>query len=165
MPGAVVLGLGNPLMRDDGIGLAALERLREDWEPGPDVELVDGGTWGMNLLPVIEDADALILLDAVNAGVEAGSALVLERDEVPRFLGLKLSPHQIDLREVLALADLRGTLPARTVVFGVQPAVVAAGMGLTPRVAAAVDIVVRRTAERLVSWGYRCDPIWAAANA
>ena len=165
MAGAVVLGVGNPLLRDDGVGLAALERLRAEWEPGPDVSLVDGGTWGMNLLPTIEDADALILLDAINAGVGAGEALVLEREEVPRFLGLKLSPHQIDLREVLALADLRGTLPTRTVVIGVQPGVVSAGIGMTPRVAAAVDVVVRRAVERLAAWGYRCDPVWAAANA
>ena len=54
----VVIGLGNPLMGDDGVGLAALERLRDDWDMPADVELVDGGTWGMNLLPVIEDAGA-----------------------------------------------------------------------------------------------------------
>jgi len=163
--GAVVLGLGNPLMRDDGVGLAALERLRAEWEPGPDVGFVDGGTWGMNLLPDIEDADALILLDAVNAGVEPGRPLVLEREEVPRFLGLKLSPHQIDLREVLALAELRGALPERVVVFGVQPGLLAAGTGLTPPVALAVDVLVHRVVQRLAAWGYACDPVWGAAHA
>ena len=60
----LVIGLGNPLMGDDGAGVAALERLRDEWELPPEVELVDGGTWGMNLLPLVESAPRLILVDA-----------------------------------------------------------------------------------------------------
>src|SRR5512141_953426 len=102
----LVIGLGNPLMGDDGIGLAALERLVASWEVDG-VELVAGGTWGMNLLPLIESADTVIELDG---------------DAVPRRLAAKLSPHQIDLGEVLALAALRETLPSRLVAIGIQPA-------------------------------------------
>ena len=69
----VVIGLGNPLMGDDGLGLAALARLSEDWTVPPEVELVDGGTWGMNLLPLIEDAGRLILIDAINVGAAPGA--------------------------------------------------------------------------------------------
>jgi len=61
----VVIGLGNPLMGDDGLGLAALEALREGWDFEPHLELVDGGTWGMNLLPFIESADRVLVLDAI----------------------------------------------------------------------------------------------------
>ena len=129
------------------------------------VLLVDGGTWGMNLLPVIEDAGALIMVDAIDAGAPAGRQIVLERDDLPRYLGVKLSPHQIDLREVLALAELRGTLPERAVAFGVQPQRVALGTELAPLVAVALDELVMRVADRLGAWGYGCRRVQAAAHA
>ena len=101
--GAVVLGLGNPLMGDDGVGLAALARLAEGWQLGGDVELVDGGTWGMSLLPTLEGAAAVVLLDAIHVDAAPGTPVRLEGDAVPAALALKVSPHQIDLREVLAV--------------------------------------------------------------
>ena len=111
-PRALVLGLGNPLMGDDGAGIAALERLQESWVLPASVAAVDGGTWGMNLLHLIEEADQVLLLDAIHAGQPPGSLVTMERDQLPRLFAIKLSPHQIDLREVLAVADLRDTLPA-----------------------------------------------------
>ncbi len=110
----VVLGVGNPLMGDDGLGLAALESLRHGWRLPPTVELVDGGTWGLTLLPAIEAADRLLLIDAIDTGgAPPGTLHQLERDAIPRHLATKLSPHEVDLREVLALAELRGNAPAR----------------------------------------------------
>jgi hydrogenase maturation protease len=156
MPGPVVLGVGNPLLGDEGLGLAVLEALPRLWETPPEVTLVDGGTWGMNLLPTIEDADPLILVDAIDAGQPAGTPITLERVELPRYLATKLSPHQIDLREVLALADLRGRLPERTVAIGLQPARVETGVGLTPVLAGQVEQVAAAVAERLELWGYPC---------
>ncbi|HMA40999.1 MAG TPA: hydrogenase maturation protease, partial [Gemmatimonadales bacterium] len=76
--GTVVIGLGNPIMADDGVGIAALERLRAAGAPAG-VELVDGGTWGMNLLPIIEAAGKLLLMDAIDDGGEPGTLHVLER--------------------------------------------------------------------------------------
>ena len=76
-----MIGLGNPIMGDDGLGLAVLEHLQAAYVFPPDVELVDGGTWGMNLLPIIEDAGELILIDAIDAGAPAGTFV---RRLVPR---------------------------------------------------------------------------------
>lgn len=154
--GTLVVGLGNPIMADDGLGLAALERLREGWEVPAEVTLVDGGTWGMKLLPLIEEAEALVLLDAVRATRSPGTFIRLERDELPRYFSHKISPHQIDLREVLAVAELRGRLPARIVVIGVEPEVVEMRHGLSPSVEARVDDVVGAAVDRLLVWGHRC---------
>jgi hydrogenase maturation protease len=154
----VVVGLGNPLMGDDGLGLAALERLRDEWELPPEVELVDGGTWGMNLLPMIESARRLLLLDAIRTGMPPGSECVLARDEIPRFLATKLSPHQIDLREVLAIAELRGTLPEETLALGLEPARVELGDRLSPRVEAKIDRLVDLAIDQLQRWGHTCRP-------
>jgi hydrogenase maturation protease len=161
---ALVIGLGNPIMADDGLGLAALERLRERWSVPKSVRLVDGGTWGMNLLPLIEGAEHVIFLDAIDAGRPVGTAVVVERDELPRLFGLKLSAHQVDLREVLAAAELRGTLPASLVAIGLQPGRVEMGVGLSPEVEAGLDDVLGLLSERLARWGYADPPMDAAAS-
>lgn len=145
-------------MGDDGVGLVALERLRDGWSFEPHVEMLDGGTWGMNLLPFVESADRLLFLDAVRTGAPRGRLVRLSRNELPRFLATKLSPHQIDLKEVLALAELRGTLPADTVVLGVEPARVEPGDALSEDVARAVDALVQETVEVLRGWGHLPRP-------
>lgn len=156
--GTVVLGLGNPLLTDDGLGLAVLARLAERWELPVEVELVDGGTWGMSLLLPIEDAERLILVDAINAGHEPGDSVTLERDELPRLLTMKLSPHQVDLRDALAVAELRGRLPEHVVALGVQPERVGLGTALTATLEGKVDELTRRVVDRLEAWGHECRP-------
>jgi hydrogenase maturation protease len=150
-------------MTDDGIGLAALARLQDEWFIPPQVDLVDGGTWGMNLLPIIESAGRVLVLDAIDSGAEPGTLAVLRGEEVPRTLAQKLSPHQIDLREVLALAQLRGTLPDELVALGVQPEVVAMGTTLSPAVAARLDELVALAAGQLRAWDVDCFPVYAHA--
>ncbi|HTS89693.1 MAG TPA: HyaD/HybD family hydrogenase maturation endopeptidase [Gemmatimonadales bacterium] len=164
-PRTVVLGLGNPLMEDDGFGLAVVDRLRNSYEVGPEVELIDGGTWGMNLLPAIETASELILVDAIRSGAAPGTVVELERAQLPRYLAHKLSPHQIDLKEVLALAEWRGTLPERTVAIGAEPAAIEMSVGLTPALADAVPLALAAVRARLADWGRSCDPRRAMADA
>jgi hydrogenase maturation protease len=149
----VVLGLGNMLMADDGVGLSALARLDEEWFVPRTVSMVDGGTWGMNLLPVIEQADRLLIFDAIDFGEPPGTVIRLERFDIPRFLSQKLSPHQVDLREVLALAELRGTLPEQIVALGIQPARIEMSTTLSQVVEAQLDELVRRGANELARWG------------
>ena len=163
MTGSAVIGLGNPLMGDDGFGLVALARLRDEWTL-EGVELADGGTWGMSLLPLVEDAERLVLLDAIAAGVLPGEMVVLERDRLPIYLSRKLSPHQIDMRDVLAVAEWRGQLPLETVAIGVQPQLVEMGLGLSPAVDRAVETAVGLVIERLLQWGHRCEPREPAAS-
>jgi len=162
--GTVVIGLGNPLMADDGLGLAALAQLRDGWEIPPDVELVDGGTWGMNLLPTIEDAGRVLLIDAIHKDGAPGTPYRLSREELPRYLATKISPHQVDLHDVLALAELRGTLPADTVAIGLQPERVEMIAELTAVVAANLDRVVAMAVAELATWGHELVPRRATAS-
>ena len=150
----VVVGLGNPLMGDDGLGIAVLEILRDRWEFEPEVELLDGGTWGMNLLHLIESAERVLLLDAINVGAAPGTTVVLERDELPRLFSMKLSPHQIDMREVLALAELRGALPEQIAAIGLQPERVEMSTELSPTLSGHMDVVLEKVTERLTAWGH-----------
>jgi len=161
----LVLGLGNPLMGDDGLGLAALERLATRWVVPPEVQLLDGGTGGLQLLPPIEDADRLILLDAIEAGEAPGRLVVLERDELPRYFAHKLSPHEIALRDVLALAELRDRLPADLVAIGLQPGRVTMGPGLSPEVEAGVAAMLDAVVAWLEHWECRLPLATREAHA
>jgi hydrogenase maturation protease len=156
--GTVVIGLGNPLMGDDGLGLVALERLRADYVIPPEVDLVDGGTWGMNLLPVIEDAARVILIDAIEIGATPGTPVRLERARLPRYLATKISPHQVDLRDVLGLAELRGTLPSDTIALGLQPRRIALGNELSEVLRCRVDDLVTLVVQELADRGHVCLP-------
>ncbi len=149
----LVIGLGNPLMGDDGVGLVVLERLAAQTF-APPVEFVDGGTWGLALLPDVERAGALLLLDAVHGDGAPGTTYVLGAADIPRFLAAKLSPHQVDVRELLALAELRGALPADLRVVGVEPSATAYGDSLSPEAAAAVETMVSAACAVLSSWGH-----------
>jgi hydrogenase maturation protease len=119
----------------------------------------------MNLLPLVEEASELLLLDAIDRGAPVGELVVLEREEVPRFLGLKLSPHQVDLREVLALAELRGSLPQKLVAMGLQPARVEMFSGLSPELECRMDRLLAAVIERLERWGHPAKQVEPLTSA
>ncbi|WP_443605668.1 HyaD/HybD family hydrogenase maturation endopeptidase [Akkermansia sp.] len=115
----LVLGVGNPLMGDDGIGVELAHRLQER-DYGPLVHVEEGGTLGMTLLPLLEDADTVILLAAVKTGARPGTVVTRSRDELPRHFSRVISPHQIGMKEVLGAAQLCGTLPRIITLVGVE---------------------------------------------
>ena len=154
-----MIGLGNPIMGDDGFGLAVLRRVQERWQVPSDVELLDGGTWGMQLLPLIEGARRVLVLDAIDAGASPGTLVVLEGADLPGYFSHKLSPHQIDLREVLGLAALRGTLPHELVAIGAQPERIELCAELSPALADRVDEIAEQAVARLLDWGHRCQSV------
>jgi hydrogenase maturation protease len=154
----LVLGLGNPIMGDDGVGIVAVQRFRERFEVPEGVELMDGGTWGMNLLPWIESAGKLILVDAIRAGLAPGADVFLAGPNLPRVLGQKLSAHQVDIVDVLTLAHVRGMLPVSTVALGVEPERIEMRSDFTPAVARGVDRLPDRMAGQLGEWGIRVTP-------
>lgn len=154
----VVLGVGNPLMGDDGFGIEAVQRLQERWTLPESVHCVDGGTWGMALLPEFDRADVLIVLDAIECSRTPGTVVRISGENVPRRLPPHLSPHEINLHELFALADLRGTMPETVVALGVQPERIDWEVGLSPAVARALDSVADAAAMELRALGYIVAP-------
>lgn len=163
--GTVVLGVGSPLMGDDGLGVAVVERVRERWPEDAGVAFLDGGTWGMSVLPFIEMADRLLIIDAIKAGAEPGSLVRLDGEQIPRHLRQKLSPHQIELGEVLAVAELRSTFPAEAVALGIEPARIALHDGLSAEVEATLPELVAAIEGQLRAWGHQPAPREALADA
>ena len=122
MSKALVLGIGNVLWADEGFGVRCIEALADCRSFGDDVLLLDGGTQGLYLLPFLEDADTLVVFDAVDYGLTPGTLKVVEGDEVPRFLGAKkMSLHQTGFQDVIATAQLMGFCPEELLLDGCQP--------------------------------------------
>ena len=120
-PKVVVLGVGNILRRDEGVGVRVIQYLQDRYAFPGNVTLVDGGTAGLGLLSLIEGADHLIVVDAVQAGEAPGSLFVFTPDELSFQTAPQLSLHEIGLVEVLALLKAVGRRRPRTVIIGVQP--------------------------------------------
>ncbi len=125
--------------------------------PG-NVELIDGGTSGFDLLPVIEDAEHLIVIDALRCDREPGTVVVLRDEEVPAFFQTKLSPHQVGLADVLAMLSFKGTAPASVTLLGVVPGEMALGMELSPVVSHSMDQLIATVVDELARFGVRCAP-------
>lgn len=148
----LVLGLGNELFTDEGIGIAAARRLEERHLPG--VEVLDGGTLGVGLLPAIEDRDGLVVFDAVvSEGAAPGSVLTIGSDALHQGYRLLMSAHQIGLPEVLAAAELGGHPAARVAAVGMVPVSLDTGYGVSRQGEAALDVMVDRAVAILGGWG------------
>lgn len=161
----VVLGIGNVLQTDEGVGPRCVREFERRFELEPAVMLIDGGTSAMELLDDMAKADLLLILDAVSSGRPAGSVVKLSGDEVPRFFTTKLSPHQVGIADVLAALALTDESPGETIIIGVEPASLKLGMELSPTVAAAVPRVIDEVIVELRRVGIAIEPATATAQA
>ena len=138
----LVLGVGNILLRDEGVGVRVVEAMAE-MELPPDVELFDGATAGLDLLDVMADRRRVIVIDAVEGDTAPGTVLRLgPEDLVPRDGG-GVSLHEIGLLEALTLAKRLGIAPQEVVVLGVMPQSVECGLELSPEIARLVPEIIK----------------------
>ena len=150
MAETLVLGLGNILLSDEGVGVRVVERLLEQYDFPEGVRVMDGGTLGLDLLPYVEDASRLLVVDAVQARKPPGSLVRMVGDEIPIFLDAsKVSPHQEGLQDLLAVAVLKGYLPDEVVFLGAQIESLGVGLELSAPVAAQVDALAGKVLEEL----------------
>ena len=150
----LVLGLGNILLGDEGVGVRVVERLMEQYDFPEGVRVMDGGTMGLYLLPYVEDAARLLVIDAVQARKPPGTLVRMEGDEIPVFLDAsKVSPHQEGLQDLLAVAMLKGYLPDEVVFWGAQVESLGVSLELSAPVAAQVDALGGKVLEELSRWG------------
>ncbi|MFT9417387.1 HyaD/HybD family hydrogenase maturation endopeptidase [Acetobacter sp.] len=156
----LVLGIGNILWADEGFGVRAVEHLAAHYSFGPEVEIMDGGTQGLYLLPVLEDLETLIIVDAIDFGLPPATLHHVEGSAVPATIGArKMSLHQTGFQEVLALLDLRGHAPRAIHLVGVQPVTMQDyGGGLTEAVARQVSPAVQMVLD-LLTQRYGVSPI------
>jgi len=152
-PTTLVLGLGNTLLQDDGLGVRTIERLLSAYRLPEEVEALDGGVMGLDLLSRLEGISALLIVDAVSAGLPPGTPIRLAGDAIPAALAQKMSMHQAGLQDLLAVSVLRGTLPQQVVLYGLEPETIDWGTELSPSIAPQIDKLVESVVQELRGWG------------
>jgi len=153
----LVLGLGNILLQDEGVGVRVVEHLQKQYAFPEEVTVLDGGTLGLDLLQFLEETPRVVIVDAVKAGKAPGALVRLRNEEIPAFLGPKMSPHQIGLQDLLGLARLRGHFPDEVILLGVQVERLEPGLDLSPAVAAQVEPLAACVLEELARWGIQIE--------
>lgn len=149
----LVLGIGNLVMSDDGIGVKVVQILAERFVFPPEVTLLDGGTLGLDLLPRLEGVEKLLVVDAVGIGKAPGTLVRLSGEEVPAVLETKLSAHQMGLKDLLAVATLLGFAPQEMVLWGVQPAAIHLGTELSAALSGRLEELADQVLAELARWG------------
>ena len=138
-PPVLVLGLGNILLGDDGVGPALLKRVRDKYDTVPEVECIDGGTQGMALIGYLAERSTLVLLDALSTGKAPGEVTVLGKDEILTLGSSRATTaHEGNAGELLTVAHLLGELPEHVFLIGVEPERLRTELGLSASVAAAL---------------------------
>ncbi len=148
-----VLGIGNLLLRDEGVGVHAARALKERYVFADSVEIIDGGTMGLDLLPFIEGRDSLLIIDAMDFGAGPGAIRVIEGEDIKTFLDIKFSVHQIGLPDMLFAASLAGMAPPRICLVGIQPHIIDTGLELSDTIRGRFGVLISVVIEKLASWG------------
>jgi hydrogenase maturation protease len=157
----LVLGLGNVLLGDDGVGPAVIARLRHTWAVRGGIRVLDGGTLGLSLLPYLEDARRVILVDAVAADAPAGTLVRLAGADVGPAVATRLSPHQIGVADLLEGARWHDREPQHLVLLGVVPESIALGVGLSEPVRGALPQLIELVCAEARACGFPLDAVEA----
>lgn len=155
----IVLGVGNTLMSDEGIGVHVVRRLLDKYQLPPDIQVLDGGTLGLDLIYYLEGVENLLMVDAVQTGKEDGTVIRLQDEQVPAFMSMKVSPHQVGVPDMLAAAKLMDVYPKHLVLWGIQPEIITLSLDLSPLVASKVDFLVDSLVNELRAWGHEILPV------
>ena len=155
----LVLGLGNILLSDEGVGVRVVEALQARFRIPDGVDVVDGGTSGMDMLDTIDGRDHLIVIDAVSTGAAPSTVVRLTDEDVPAFFRTKISPHQLGLSDVLAALTILDSAPAAITLIGIVPVALDLGLELSPTIAARLDDLVDMVRTDLATLGFNLTPI------
>lgn len=155
----LILGIGNTLLTDEGVGIHVLQALEPsfaDLSFSSDITLLDGGTLSFTLAGPIEEADALIVVDAANIKASPGEWKLFQGEEMDAFLmgNRKSTVHEVGLTDLRAIAILAGHWPERRAMLAIQPDIVDWGEQATPAVAAAIPPVCAAILELLKDWNH-----------
>ncbi len=160
-----LIGLGNILMQDEGVGVHAVKSVQERFAVPPELDIVDGGTAGLDLLAFLEGRDRVLLVDAVDFGKEPGFIGELENEAIPALFGKnKASLHHVGLAEVLATARLLDILPREICLIGIQPHTIDLGLELTALLQEHLEGLIARINAKLRDWNLHLTPRSGASS-
>lgn len=154
-----VLGIGNLLMGDEGIGIHLIQTLEKSYTFSPSVNLIDGGTTGLDLIPYFENCEKMIIVDAVDFQRKPGYIGSLYNEEIHYRFNTKLSLHQAGLADVLSVIKLTDIPSPDMMLIGVQPLQVKMGIELSDKIADKMEQILNIVTEKLEGWGIKCKQI------
>jgi hydrogenase maturation protease len=154
----LLVGVGNILMGDDGIGVRIVHEIERRFSLPEGVEVLDGGTSGLELLSYFSDREQVIIVDAVESGLPPGTVVKVEGEDVPARFVTKISPHQLGISDVLAAARISGKLPQKMVLFGMEPKRVELRLDLSEEVGRNFEKLVDTVRNELERSGCLLEP-------
>lgn len=155
--GILVLGIGNILLRDDGVGVHVVREIQKRFVFDPEIDIIDGGTKGLDLLPLFEKRRRVLIVDAVDFGKEPGYISVLNNRQIPAILHSKLSVHHIGLGEVLLASDMLGIMPEEICLIGIQPGDLNTGVEMSIAVSTKIEELIFLVTDKLRQWNIKCS--------
>ncbi len=151
--GILIIGMGNVLMQDEGVGVRAVEELECRYYIPEEVEIMDGGTAGTELLAPMRGKNHLIIADAVNTGAPPGTLVRLADEQVPAFFETKISNHQLGVSDLLALLAIGGDAPEHVTIIGMVPHLLENKLGLSRKAEAGLELMVEMLVAELQASG------------
>jgi hydrogenase maturation protease len=154
----VILGLGNILLSDEGVGVKIVQELIEKYEFPENVEVVDGAVGAFLLLPFIESAKKLLVIDAVSGGEPPGTIYKFKDEDIPQQIMEKLSIHEVSFSDILNLAKLRENYPEEIVIIGIEPKSMEMSLELSEEVKSNYNKLLNEVFAQLKDWGIQVIP-------
>lgn len=151
-----VIGLGNILLKDEGVGVHVVNTIKQKYSFFPEIEIVDGGTMGFDLLPIFEGRDKVLIVDAVDFKRKPGYIGIIENDNIPSVLNSKLSVHHINLPDVLFAAKLMDISPPEICLVGIQPESLDIGLDMTDEIKEKIEALIDAIIGKLKEWNVKC---------
>jgi len=148
-----ILGIGNLLMGDEGVGIHVLNTLKDSYTFSPDINFIDGGTIGIDLIPYFEECKKMIIIDAVDSQEEPGFVVTLKNEEIHYRFNTKLSLHHAGLSDVLSIIKLQEIEAPDMMLIGIQPEKVEMGIELSDTVNSQMEQVKKIILDKLTEWG------------
>ena len=155
----VVLGIGNLLLSDEGVGIEVIKELRKKYKLSEEVEIVDGGTGGFSLLPFIESANKLLVIDAISGDKSPGTIYKFKNEEIPLNIMEKISLHEVNFADILNLAQLRGSYPEEIVIIGIEPETLEMQATLSETVRRKIPLLLSEVINQLKELGVEVEEL------
>ncbi len=147
-----ILGVGNTLLQDEGFGVRVIEEMTRRFSFPAHVQVLDGGTLGMELLRFLKGSEKLIIVDAIAGGEPPGTVYQFNNDQVKAYFKEKVSAHELGIQDVLAVMEVLDEPISEMAVLGVQPASLEVSLELTPVVSSRIEDVIARVIAQLKQW-------------
>lgn len=151
-----IIGVGNILLKDEGVGPKVAEILKKNYRFEPEIEIIDGGTLGLDLLSFIEKFRKIIIIDVMDFQKEPGYIGILKGEEIPPYLKTRFSMHHVGVQDLLDVARLMDLMPEEVVLVGIQPEVIDMGLDLSDTIAGKIGELIKKVFYILEGWGIKC---------